>query len=385
MNRPTILLLLLSVWLTAGCVEPLEHEAPRLYLRIELPEDPVTKGEVGSEAAWTAERTLKNLHVWVFRNDNGALIDYKKFSENDLALMKTGMSDRWYIELSGSKAAIATEKPNVDVYALANAGTAGTGLNFNNTTTRAQLKDALMGVGAFGTANPMIDNSISSNGVPYSGVGTDLPISGDYPMLELEPVTLVRTVSKITFLFCQVCVDDEDKTLVDDFQIGTVTFPGYQICNKEYVFNDTRITGTSLHVDADPTNNNDYQEAPISFENPVLARNPFPEKYTYRSASHSTESAAEYAARIRQAVEDGLLTRRVYYLRESNKQLAGSFSYKIADGDWTDRTFSMGAAGDFARNHDWVVYVYFLADEILFRVSWVQWEQGGVLYLTPEN
>jgi hypothetical protein len=47
------------------------------------------------------------------------------------------------------------------------------------------------------------------------------------------------------------------------------------------------------------------------------------------------------------------------YLRESDKQLAGTISYTI-DGDLEQTVnFQMQQAGDFLRNHTWIVYAYY--------------------------
>jgi hypothetical protein len=47
------------------------------------------------------------------------------------------------------------------------------------------------------------------------------------------------------------------------------------------------------------------------------------------------------------------------YLRESDKQLTGTITYTIDGG--TDKTvdFAMQQAGDFSRNHTWIVYAYY--------------------------
>jgi hypothetical protein len=46
------------------------------------------------------------------------------------------------------------------------------------------------------------------------------------------------------------------------------------------------------------------------------------------------------------------------YLRESDKQLAGTITYTIA-GDEQTADFQMQQTGDFLRNHTWIVYAYY--------------------------
>jgi len=47
------------------------------------------------------------------------------------------------------------------------------------------------------------------------------------------------------------------------------------------------------------------------------------------------------------------------YLRESSKQLAGTITYTIDGGDEQTADFAMQQAGDFNRNHTWIVYAYY--------------------------
>lgn len=372
MRRYSPILLLLALLGLSGCVEPLVHETPRLYLRIDLPQEYLTKAEIGDEPSFSDERTLKNLHVWVFKHDDpeSATGYYKKF--DDLSLIKTGREDIWYLELPE---AVAKAKPNVDVYAIANYNTSFiTNISAGNNTTRQQLEAAL--VTGFGTASPV--TSVSNNGLPFSAVKKNIPMNGSYPLLELEPLTLVRAVAKITFLLCQVCVDDEDKTLVENYSISNLTIPGNQIRSKEYLFNNT---GTSMHINTD----GGFDAAAIDVSVTELARNPFPERYSFRSALYPNETTSQYGARIQEAIDAGLLTRKVYYLRESDQKLTGSFSYQVGLNPPVNQSFTMSADGDFARNHDWIVYIYFVADDIKFSVSWVDWLQGGAHYLTNEG
>ena len=47
------------------------------------------------------------------------------------------------------------------------------------------------------------------------------------------------------------------------------------------------------------------------------------------------------------------------YLRESDKQLAGTITYTIGEGADQTANFVMEQAGDFSRNHTWIVYAYY--------------------------
>ena len=47
-----------------------------------------------------------------------------------------------------------------------------------------------------------------------------------------------------------------------------------------------------------------------------------------------------------------------FYLRESEKKLVGSITYQIVGNSEKTSPFNMDAAGDFTRNHTWIVYAY---------------------------
>ena len=69
-----------------------------------------------------------------------------------------------------------------------------------------------------------------------------------------------------------------------------------------------------------------------------------------------------------------------YYLRESDKQLEGTISYSVNGAAQTPATFRMREAGDFKRNHSWIVYAYSegLSGMQVVTVDVTPWvERGG--------
>ena len=65
-----------------------------------------------------------------------------------------------------------------------------------------------------------------------------------------------------------------------------------------------------------------------------------------------------YEQMLDEAATAGNLTQRMYFLRESDKQLQGEIKYQIGDGDEQTATFQMVDEGGFSRNHIWTVYAY---------------------------
>ena len=47
-----------------------------------------------------------------------------------------------------------------------------------------------------------------------------------------------------------------------------------------------------------------------------------------------------------------------YYLHESDKKLKGKVTYTVGESEMT-APFEMADAGDFSRNHTWLVYAYY--------------------------
>ena len=73
------------------------------------------------------------------------------------------------------------------------------------------------------------------------------------------------------------------------------------------------------------------------------------------------------------------------YLRESDKQLAGTITYTIAGVAQEPVTFQMQQAGDFKRNHTWIVYAYYagagkLQVQSLYVKDWSTKEMNHELY-----
>ena len=65
-----------------------------------------------------------------------------------------------------------------------------------------------------------------------------------------------------------------------------------------------------------------------------------------------------YEHMLDEAATAGNLTQRMYFLRESDKQLQGEIKFQIGDGDEQTATFQMVDEGGFSRNHIWTVYAY---------------------------
>jgi hypothetical protein len=128
-----------------------------------------------------------------------------------------------------------------------------------------------------------------------------------------------------------------------------------------------------------------YDPAAISYgsvEKTAIPEVPDPLVYAYE-----TQAARAYEEMINQAITDkNLKELGLTYLRESDKQLKGTITYKYNENNSaTDTpetvTFSMAAAGDFLRNHSWIIYIYYLDSKLyvltVTHIGMRSWGNGG--------
>lgn len=329
--------------LTACRQVPFEQvETAEFGLYLQCPGAPSgTRADEGPVPARSEEYALHRLQVWVFTSDTHIPVYQMDISGNQLPT--PGHVRRYAIPVSREFAQV---RPDVDVFALANGDSIGDPLSSGSSW--GEVNDALFGGSWFGTSSPVksVDPDL---GLPMTGVGRDLSIEGEEPTLRVSTVTLVRAVSKIRYVFCRM--KDENNTNPDQISVDQVVLNGSLIPVSEYLF----------------TNGQPFAIGPDGYELPTvvttcpagvtgLAQNETPEKLAWAG-----QDAVTYETMLDNAVEEGTLTDwGGIYFRESDKVLAGRIDYTI-NGEQSSRTFSMAAAGDFARNHTWTLYGYFLS------------------------
>ena len=359
-----LLITMLTTLLPAGCTQKLVPEQPTLTVRVYFPG---SSAETKTTGATTDEQKINNFRLWVYLAEDaggkaaGTCLGFLKPAENQIK--REGMQE-FSFKLDE---AVAKAKPKVNVYALVNVG--GAGINGNSlsaATTQAFLDAAVLQGDYFGTSNPVIPGG----GIPYTACGKNVQLSGSYPVLEAGTYTLTRTVSKLRVVMCQAV--DEAGTL-DDIYISALKLKGDQIPQQEYLFNETSAPKISVF----------YEASALSFPIPSpIAGNPECDTYIYQSGM----ADQAYEELIADGIAQGVLSDcGVYYLRESDKRLQGQITYSIGTGAEKTVTFQMADGESFSRNHDWIVYLYFIGDAMQFSVSWTDWTDGAEFYITPEN
>ena len=339
MRRILCITLAVLLAMTACNRTPLEISGAEFGIYLETPGLPAsTKADEGPVPGRAEENALHSIRVWVFTSEGHELVSTLALTGNQLP--EPGRVRRYAIPISRE---FAQERPDVDVFAIANA--ASVGCNLDGGSTWEEINDALFTGNWFGVRNPVrtVDPSL---GLPMTGVGRDLPIEGEEPTLRVQTVRLTRAVSKLRYVFCRMM--DDDSVNPDVITVDKVTLNGGLIPVYEYLFTNGQpyaiVPGS-------------YDSYPIETTGPAeLARNETPEKLAWAG-----QDPVSYENLLDNAVAEGTLTDwGEIYLRESDKMLTGYVDYTI-NGESHTRTFSMAAPGDFARNHTWTLYGYFLS------------------------
>lgn len=344
---------LLAAGLLAGCnhdpiqVQP-EEPDPELGLTIEFPTMGEVRSDVGQLPASDLENALHSLTVWVFRSDDHSLVATRDIAESDFPV--SGGIRRYSLPVTRS---FVQEMPDVDVFVLANAASIGAGLTGASdwdTLNNAYFADSNVApYYGFGLEHPVhaVDPEL---GLPMSGCGKNLPVTGEDPILKVRTVRLSRAVSRLRFVFCRTRTEGDEQESVS---IQRIILGGWQIPFKEYVF----TTAASGVVQEASTWRDNYCGTSYIVPGPeTIADNETPENLIYVNQDPVT-----YERMIDDAVRENTLTDLgMTYFRESDRRLSGYIEYTVA-GRQRTREFNMATPGDFARNHTWTVFGYFLS------------------------
>ena len=354
----------ISCWLLAvGCSSSESTEQPKptmLTIYVYSPEHPIlTRADVGRIEASTEERAIKSLKIWVFNVNTGEKVCDYTLAENELTMLNSSENGRYQIPVSDD---FAQKKPDVDVFVAANVPE-----NIYNIGTREELLNAT--VTDFGLSEKIM--VVPDAGLPMSGMLRSQPVVGDAPVLrigterELAVVPLVRAVSKLRFVFATT-------TNAATLKITGITLQSDKIPTTEYLFRQDK-----------PMTYPDAGVATLFNGNEQAADNPDPTAYIYAG-----QAAQEYESLINDGISQSkreLTEIGPYYLRESDRKLEGQIKYILGNGAEQTSSFSMERAGDFLRNHSWIVYAYhtgglFLELNTVYVKTWTTKEMNHDVY-----
>ena len=328
-----------------------------------------TRADVGEVDPITNEGTIKSLQLWVYESETGNYVGY--FSTDDVTALNNGQGTTYQIPVTD---AFAAAKPYVNVYVMANVTSANCGVEtLNKETKRAQLLDgAKITTGHFGLEQNT--RTVPDDGLPFAGMLTGQPVVGDAPTLRVgtlsavSTVQLTRAVSKLRFVFAKTTGQPE-------VTITSIKMNSGMIPNVEYLFQ----TPVSM------TYNTEAKELLID-EIDDIAETDDPTKYIYiDQEAQEYENLINEAANKQAPEEPEVTVEGPIYLRESDKQLRGTITYKIGEGDEQTADFAMQQDGDFSRNHTWIVYAYYAGNgklqvQSLYVKDWSTKEMNHQVY-----
>ena len=349
----SIVIVLLSACSSSDAAEgPKEatHQQPQLAIYVDAPEQASakrnaapTRGDVGEVDAITNEGTIDSLQIWIYEQETGNSVGY--FSTKDVTALNEGQGSTYQIPVSDD---FARNKPKVNVYVMANVTNTNCGIigTLDKNTTRTELLNgAKITTGHFGLEQNT--RTVPGDGLPFAGMLTGQTVVGDAPTLRVgtasavSTVQLTRAVSKLRFVFSKT--EGQPKVKITSIKINEQMIP-----YEEYLFKTpASMTYNAEAVDLLSTAINDIAET----ADPTL--------YLY-----TNQSAQEYENLINGAANKAtpeVTVEGPIYLRESDKQLTGTITYTIGEGNPEPQTvpFAMQQAGDFSRNHTWIVYAYY--------------------------
>ena len=345
-----------------------------------------TRAYIGDVTGSNAENYIGSIKVWLFDGEN-----FVSYSER---LDITG----------GNKVAMDIPQrligQTADLYIIANDGD-----GLDATTSLANLTTALLSTTKYTAANPTTEDNIGS-GLPMSRIIKGCSITstdGVQAKIDNDNVILItRAVSKIRFAFART----KDHT----GQVLGITLNANQIASQEYIFPVDPATNTAdytspylgdLHANIV---SGSYENTVMTLgstdgtANPIVpygdktitevynANDPTidPTIYTWANWSNSGEVSSmsnQQKAETYNALMDNY-TCKTLYLRESDKQLEGKIYYRLSPtGTIKSATFKMispSEVQDFARNHIWIVYGYFLGDKFNLIVQTIPWEDSFI-------
>lgn len=349
-------------------------DCPELNIAIEFPSGTpsLSKADVGEVPASIEENAIHDLAIWIFEStgDHRPVTDPLWVNDNSSDELPSAGGVRKYA-LPIKDPQFLLNKPPVDVFVLVNRQSIASSLNEGSGWE--EVKGAAFG-GEDNLFSPKIPvTAVPSTGLPMSGVVMGVDVTGEEPFLKIPTVSVSRAVSKLRYVFSQMLTENNTE---EEFAVRKVVLHGGQIPMEEYVFSP----GGGCNILPD-----NYVSA--SMETPwpggELASTDSPELYSYAGQDGPT---------YEKLIADGISASKLshlgtFYLRESDKPLSGEVHYTIVkkgrDGNPDVRTdkvlpFSMASPGDFARNHTWTVYGYFISDRTLqLGVSVLPWDKNN--------
>ena len=338
----------------------LNVSTPTAQARANAPAKPAgTSGKLGLEETYPSPNTeekITSIRVWAFKSDTDRAtatpIGFK--SETNLSAQGSHKVSMMITRKN------AKNLDKIDLYILLNAESEGV-LDGKNCIkmTRADLEKLVIknqfGITAEGTAQTRV---VPQAGLPISRVIKELDVTNNIKdnatdaALHSINIPLIRAVSKLHFFFTRKDVKDTEGVVVTKIEVNENVIP-----TQSSVF-PTATTDANKETEGltgDLTSLS-YLNQKMTFGS-VATKDikPVPDPTSYIRKPGQTADA--YITQLRGVTTECHLS----YLRETDKDLTGTIYYKLDKSGAEKQTpFSIPKA---YRNHEMVVYGYFLGDE----------------------
>ena len=377
--------------------KPTKPTTYQLQINVFTPEHPVvTRSDDPVLVNSNADENVNSMDVWVFVSGEKAT---EHFPEGkmvghlslDIADPKSFEGGTYQMSVNDD---FVNEKPMVNVYVTANVKPSNTGITLPTNLSDGELENYLESVtlsGGYFGLTPSLTTQVPSEGLPMSGVLKGQSINDDStPLLKvIEPVTVVRAVSKIRFIFSRTDTGETDK-----LHIKKISLDAEMIPEEEYLF----LTGPYDYTDnrsniKEGTTYKPAEETLLAkrLESIPIPANTYPARYAYDPKLKGQEYEDLINKGLTGHYTEGeyikgepfeLVELGRYYFRESGKQLKGKIYYTIGDPEQSAEQFvefSMSQPGDFTRNHTWIVYGYFAGKEFLkiYSIDSTDWSTSS--------
>lgn len=336
----------------------LNVSTPTAQARANAPANPAgTSGKLGQDETNPSpdtEEKITSIRVWAFKSSTDKATATPIGFKSETNLSEQGshnvsmMITRKNAETLGK----------IDLYILLNAESEGV-LDGKDCIkmTRAEL-EALVIQNQFGIANGTAQTKVVPEaGLPISRVIKDLDVTNNIKDNATDAaqhsinIPLIRAVSKLHFFFTRKDVKDTECVEVTKIEVNENVIP-----TQSSVF-PTATTDANKETDGLTGNLTSltYLNEKMTFGGVATGNiKPVADPTSYIRKSQPAE---EYIKKLREATTECYLS----YLRETGKDLTGTIYFKLSkNGAEKHATFSIPNA---YRNHEMVVYGYFLGDE----------------------
>lgn len=337
----------------------LNVSTPTAQARANAPANPAgtsgTPGQDETNPSPDTEEKITSIRVWAFKSGS-----------NKATATPIGFKSETNLSAKGSHnvSMMITRKNaetlgKIDLYILLNAESEGV-LDGKDCIkmTRAEL-EALVIKNNFGIANGTAQTTVVPDaGLPISRVIKELDVTNNIKDNATEAaqhsihIPLIRAVSKLHFFFTRKNVKDTEGVEVTKIEVNEGIVP-----TQSSVF-PTATTDAKKETEGLTGNLNSltYLSQKMTFGSVATGNIKSvtdPTSYIRKPG----QTAEDYITKLRDATTECHLS----YLRETGKELTGTIYFKLnKSGAEKQATFSISNA---YRNHEMVVYGYFLGDE----------------------